>query len=49
MEKNGTLLKQANKNQCFKPREHVLNNILNYSKNIEVVSTKIGNFIVINN
>jgi|GEM_PF-1700377 len=49
MEKNGTLLKHSDKNQYFKPRKHVLNNILNYSKCIEVISTNIGIFVVINN
>lgn len=49
MEKNGTLLKRNNKNQHFKPRKHIIDNILNYSKNIEVFSTRIGNFIVVNN
>ncbi len=49
MEKNITLLKQSNKNLHLKPRKHVIDTILNYSKNMEVFSTKIGCFIVINN
>lgn len=49
MEKNGTLLKRNSKNQHSKPRKHIIDNILNYSKNIEVFSTRIGYFIVVNN
>jgi hypothetical protein len=49
MEKNATLLKQINKNQHPKPSKHVLDAILNYSKSLDVVTTKIGVFIVNNN
>lgn len=49
MEKNITLLKQNSKNLSLKPRKHVIDTIMNYSKNIEVLNTKIGCFIVINN
>lgn len=49
MEKNGTLLKRNSKNQHSKPGKHIIDNILNYSKNIEVFSTRIGYLIVVNN
>jgi hypothetical protein len=49
MEKNATLVKQINKNQHLKPSKQVIDAILNYSKSLDIVITKIGNFIVVNN
>jgi hypothetical protein len=49
MEKSSTILAQTIKNRPLLPRKHTIENILNYSKSMEVISTQIGMIIVVNN
>lgn len=49
MEKSTTLLTQTNKNHPLIPRKQTIDNILNYSKSMEMISTQIGMITVVNN
>lgn len=53
MDKNITLLKPAKKlktTQLSKPRTSVVDNILNYSKSMDVIkSPLVGSFVFVNN
>lgn len=49
MEKSITLLEKTIKNQSLTPKKQTIDNILNYSKSIDVFSTKIGVVVVVNN
>jgi len=49
MDNSSTPLKKKKVSYHLVPRKHVIDNILNYSKSLDVFSTSIGNILISNN